>query len=322
MLRGFLQLFPDPRHEAGGDPDRPVPGPERDQDAGRQERRRGSCVMQYGQGRTAWVGSPGDLAAAAVQGRVLRSASGRSSPATWRRQPAEADAPRPHPDVAGGRPGAATSGSPPSCSSSQPISQAGRPEDRAEDHAPAGRAREVPGRDREADRATTRSPRRRPSSTRSSRTSSACPPRRAPAAEVGGVLPAGRCSRTAEKFPTGHLARRRRDPESARTRSSRSSLIRQSNPELDVTRPDVKALYQMASPLAEMHGKRPDAERQPAGVSATSRGRREAAGVQVRRRGVAEADPASASRPGRQDRPQPRGGRGLLGQGGRRCRRS
>jgi hypothetical protein len=55
----------------------------------------------------------------------------------------------------------------------------------------------------------------------------------------------------AEKFPTGAWRAEVEIPSSVDTLKAKFE-IRQSNPELDVTRPDVKALYQMASPLADM----------------------------------------------------------------------
>lgn len=54
-----------------------------------------------------------------------------------------------------------------------------------------------------------------------------------------------------EKFPPGTWRVDVEIPSSTETLNQKFA-IRQSNPELDVTRPDFKALYQMASPLAEM----------------------------------------------------------------------
>ena len=56
---------------------------------------------------------------------------------------------------------------------------------------------------------------------------------------------------SADKFPTGTWRVEVEIPSSTDT-LKQTFEIRQSNPELDVTRPDTKALYQMASPLAKM----------------------------------------------------------------------
>src|SRR5262245_11643931 len=55
----------------------------------------------------------------------------------------------------------------------------------------------------------------------------------------------------AEKFPTGSWRAEVEIPSSTEVLKYKF-LIRQSNPELDVTRPDIRALYQIASPLTEM----------------------------------------------------------------------
>jgi hypothetical protein len=56
---------------------------------------------------------------------------------------------------------------------------------------------------------------------------------------------------SAEKFPPGSWRAEAEIPSSTEVLKYKF-LIRQSNPELDVTRPDLKALYQIASPLSEM----------------------------------------------------------------------
>src|SRR5262245_17802646 len=56
---------------------------------------------------------------------------------------------------------------------------------------------------------------------------------------------------TAEKFPTGTWRVEGEIPSSTETNKYKFA-IRQSNPELDLTKPDLKSLYQMASPLSEM----------------------------------------------------------------------
>ena len=56
---------------------------------------------------------------------------------------------------------------------------------------------------------------------------------------------------TGEKFPLGTWRADVEIPSSTDTLKQKFT-IRQSNPELDLTKPDLKALYQMASPLAEM----------------------------------------------------------------------
>ena len=56
---------------------------------------------------------------------------------------------------------------------------------------------------------------------------------------------------TGEKFPTGQWRVDVPIPDSTDTLRQKF-LVRQSNPELDVTRPDVTALYQMASPVSEI----------------------------------------------------------------------
>jgi hypothetical protein len=56
---------------------------------------------------------------------------------------------------------------------------------------------------------------------------------------------------SAEKFPTGNWRVDVEIPSSTDTLNQKFA-IRQSNPELDLTKPDVTALYQMASPLADM----------------------------------------------------------------------
>src|SRR5207247_82744 len=55
----------------------------------------------------------------------------------------------------------------------------------------------------------------------------------------------------ADKFPTGTWRVEVEIPSSTDTLKQKFT-IRQSNPELDVTKPNLKELYQMASPLAEM----------------------------------------------------------------------
>jgi hypothetical protein len=56
---------------------------------------------------------------------------------------------------------------------------------------------------------------------------------------------------SAEKFPTGTWRVDVEIPSSTDTLKQKFQ-VRQSNPELDVTKPDLKSLYQMASPLADM----------------------------------------------------------------------
>ena len=93
-------------------------------------------------------------------------------------------------------------------------------------------------------------------------------------------------------------------------------LIRLSNPELDNTRPDTKALYQIASKLADVSlaDKALKSNLQKAtSVIGTGAGR-QAAGIPFRRRGIAQGDSA-VLQDGNEDLPQPRGRRGLLGQG-------
>lgn len=60
-----------------------------------------------------------------------------------------------------------------------------------------------------------------------------------------------------EKYPTGTWRADVEIPSSTDTLKQKFA-IRQSNPELDVTRPDVKALYQMASPAADVVVQLPD----------------------------------------------------------------
>jgi hypothetical protein len=73
---------------------------------------------------------------------------------------------------------------------------------------------------------------------------------------------------TAEKFPTGQWRVDVPIPDS--TDSLRQKfLIRQSNPELDVTRPDVNALYQMASPVSDISVKDPGVNTRLQGFAAT-----------------------------------------------------
>ena len=57
-----------------------------------------------------------------------------------------------------------------------------------------------------------------------------------------------------DKFPTGIWRAEVEIPSSAETLKQKFN-IRQSNPELDVTRPDFNALYRMATPLAEVSGR-------------------------------------------------------------------
>ena len=71
------------------------------------------AVMQYGQGRTGWVGSPELWRLAAIQDRILRALLDQVHSLPGRRQPAQAIAPRPHPDVLQRGHSAATSASRP-----------------------------------------------------------------------------------------------------------------------------------------------------------------------------------------------------------------
>ncbi|WP_020475495.1 vWA domain-containing protein [Zavarzinella formosa] len=62
---------------------------------------------------------------------------------------------------------------------------------------------------------------------------------------------------SSEKFPTGIWRAEVEIPSSAETLKQKFN-IRQSNPELDVTRPDFNALYRMATPVSEIVGRLPD----------------------------------------------------------------
>jgi hypothetical protein len=77
---------------------------------------------------------------------------------------------------------------------------------------------------------------------------------------------------SADKFPVGTWRADVEIPSSTDTLKQKFT-IRQSNPELDVTKPNLKELYQMASPLAEMQVSDPGlATRLQQAVSANSLG--------------------------------------------------